>query len=165
MEVLKVNEKDIYFPYIKVSQQKDYCMICRKWVNDGVNHKCPIKHRALIDENMAGIVDRLYNLGIVPMMAMFNLDSTGEASETYNVNIFIDIREHLRCEVLGDLPAGWLYCWKEGVIHGLEYTDCRANLDAESAEEQVNAVVKEFEVFLDNKDSAATKALTLLTSY
>lgn len=165
MEVLKVNEKDIYFPYIKISQQKDYCMICRKWVNNGVNHKCPIKHRALIDDNMVGIVDKLYNLGIVPMMAMFNLDSTGKTPEAYNVNIIIDLSEHLRCEVLGALPVNWQYCWDEGGIHGLEYTDCRDNLDAESADEQVNAVIKEFEVFLDNKDSAATKALTLLTSY
>lgn len=165
MEVLKVNEKDIYFPYIKISQQKDYCMICRKWVNNGVNHKCPIKHRALIDDNMVGIVDKLYNLGIVPMMAMFNLDSTGKTPEAYNVNIIIDLSEHLRCEVLRALPVNWQYCWDEGGIHGLEYTDCRDNLDAESADEQVNAVIKEFEVFLDNKDSAATKALTLLTSY
>lgn len=156
MEVISAN--------IKVSQQKDYCMICRKWVNECVNHKCPIKHRALIDENMAGIVDRLYNLGIVPMMAMFNLDSTGEASETYNVNIIIDLCERLKCEVLGDLPAGWQYCWNEGGIHGLEFTDWYY-FGVEDAEKRVSAVIKEFEEFLDSKDIAATRALALLTSY
>jgi len=162
MEVLKVNEKDIYFPYIKISQQKDYCLICRKWVNECVNHKCPIKHRALIDENMAGIVDRLYNLGIVPMMAMFNLDSTGK---TFDFNVNIDFNEHLGCEVLGDLPAGWHYCWDEAGIHGLEYTDCRYNLDVDSAEEQINSVIKGFEVYLDSKDAKAIKAMSLLMAY
>ena len=155
MEVISAN--------IKVSQQKDYCMICRKWVNECVNHKCPIKHRALIDENMAGIVDRLYNLGIVPMMAMFNLDSSGKSPQTHHVTIHIALRKGFSCEILGHLPVGWEYHWNEHRVHTLEFTDCQYYLDIESAEHRLSEIINEFEEFLNSKDAEGVKSLLLLT--
>jgi len=159
-----VSQKDTSITLIENTFIREpYCVHCKQWTRNLTTHDCPIKHIVTVDDPLRGIVDRLYNLGIQPAEATYDLNCFD--FNVYCVKIHIPLNQQLNCEVLGDLPAGWLYCWKEGVIHGLEYTDCRANLDAESAEEQVNAVVKEFEVFLDNKDSAATKALTLLTSY
>jgi hypothetical protein len=150
----------------EIQTLKSYCMKCRDWVKDAVNHECSIRYRALIDHNMAGIVDRLYNLGIVPMTVIFDLNSASNTPGVYRLSIHIDLDECLKCEVLGALPEGWEYCWESGVgsrIHVLSFTDYRSYTGVEDAEKRVSAVIKEFEEFLDDRDAEGVRSLILLS--
>lgn len=47
----------------------------------------------------------------------------------------------------------------------LEYSDFWYSSEAEDAMTRINAVVGEFEVYLDSKDAKAIKAMSLLMTY
>lgn len=145
-------------------QARDYCMKCKQPVTDGVSHNCPIKQRVLADDVMTGIADKLYNLGIVPKLALVTLDKD-DLTELYSLKIFVGLYEHLKVEILGELPVGWSYCWDEDKVHMLEYSDFWYSSEAEDAMTRINAVVGEFEVYLDSKDAKAIKAMSLLMTY
>lgn len=144
---------------MEVLQANSYCMECRQWVTDGSKHECPIKHRALIDTNMSGVADRLYALGVVPMIAFYGFSN--DADETYRLRISIDLHQSFIHEVLGGLPRGWEYCRDDGRINSLEFNDWHSCFE-EDADARVSEIIKEFEEFLDSRDIEGTRALTLL---
>ena len=74
-------------------------------------YKRQIKHIVTVDGPLRGIVDRLYNLGIQPAEATYDLNCFD--FNVYCVKIHIPLNQQLNCEVLGDLPAGWYYGWDE----------------------------------------------------
>lgn len=108
-------------------QARDYCMKCKQPVTDGVSHNCPIKQRVLADDVMTGIADKLYNLGIVPKLALVTLDKD-DLTELYSLKIFVGLYEHLKVEILGELPVGWSYagmriryiCWNIAISGTLQ---------------------------------------------
>lgn len=142
--------------------REPYCVHCKQWTRNLTTHDCPIKHIVTVDGPLRGIVDRLYNLGIQPAEATYDLNYFD--FNVYCVKIHIPLNQQLNCEVLGDLPAGWYYGWDEETdkICMLGYLDFECYVGAR-AKERVRAVARKFEKFLSKKDPAAVKAMLLLT--
>lgn len=118
---------------------------------------------------MVGIVDRLYMMGITPMVAVWSTTELGEASDSkYLITIKIDIGQKISEAVLGELPAGWQYHWHtvtpdRSEIHMIAYVEHWYNLGfGESVESRIGELIKGFEEFLDSRDCEAVKALLLL---
>ncbi|WP_128426723.1 hypothetical protein [Gudongella oleilytica] len=145
-----------------VVETKSYCMICKQAITNSTEHECQIKRQVLTDPILVGIVDRLYNLGLEPVMAIYSVNSVGTASDMYHPSIVIQLSKHLKYKILGELPAGWKYCWNDGKVFSLDYNDSQSYTDAEESEEHIKEVVKDFEAFLDTRDVESTKALMLL---
>jgi hypothetical protein len=144
-----------------------YCLKCREYVPLHLRdkHPCSSETIAVVDKEMIGIVDRLYNLGILLRMANYDLNCFDLQLNAYCIKIRIDLNKQLNCEVLGELPAGWYYGWDEETdkICMLGYMDFECYVGVARAKERVNAVVRKFEMFLKRKDPAAVKAMLLLT--
>ncbi len=143
---------------------KSYCMICKQAITNSTEHECQIKRQTLADSILFGVVDSLYNLGLEPVMAIYSVNSVGTASDAYNPSIIIQLSKHLKYKILGELPAGWTYCWDNGMVVSLDFNDGQSYTEVVDAMAQINAVVGEFEAFLDTRDVESTKALMLLTT-
>lgn len=143
---------------------ENYCMVCKKIVSNCAIHECPIKRQTLADSILFGIVDRLYNLGLEPVMAIYSFNSIGNAPDKCHPNIIIQLSEGLRCAILGELPVGWVYGWENGLAYSLCFTDCCIYDDAEDAMKCLKKVIKGFEEFLDTRDIESTRAIVLLTA-
>jgi hypothetical protein len=143
---------------------KSYCMICKQAITNSTEHECQIKRQVLTDPILVGIVDRLYNLGLEPVMAIYSFNSVGTVSDMYHPSIIIQLSKHLKCRILGELPAGWTYGWKDGMVFTLDFNDGQSYTEVVDAMAQINAVIKEFEAFLDTRDVESTKAIMLLTN-
>lgn len=149
-----------------------YCMDCREWVYDRDSHECPIGHWVVTDENMFGIADRLYAMGIVPMTAVWTATELGEVKDyEYLLSVKVDISERISEAVLGELPIGWRYYWNtvspdHSELHMLAYTERWYNFgfEGESVNGRIEEIIKEFEGYLETRDCEAVKALLLLTS-
>lgn len=142
-------------------------MKCREWVFDRDSHKCPIEHWVVADEIMIGIADKLYELGIEPMTAIWTATEV-EPDYQYLLTFKIDIARRISEAVLGELP-GWQYYWEtitpdKTELHMLAYTERWYYFGFETVDERVDEIIKGFESFLDTRDASATKALLLLTS-
>jgi hypothetical protein len=118
----------------------------------------------LTDPILVGIVDRLYNLGLEPVMAIYSFNSVGTVSDMYHPSIIIQLSKHLKCRILGELPAGWTYGWKDGKVFSLDFNDWCTYIDIVEAETRINTVIKEFENYLDTRDDVGTRAIMLLTN-
>lgn len=143
---------------------ENYCMVCKKILTNCDIHECPIKRQTLADSILFGIVDRLYNFGLEPVMAIYSFNSIGNAPDKCHPNIIIQLSEGLRCAILGELPVGWVYGWENGLAYSLCFTnDCTYD-DVEGAMTRIKDVAKEFEEFLDTRDIESTRAIVLLTA-
>ncbi|HOQ16413.1 MAG TPA: hypothetical protein PLG49_03495, partial [Defluviitaleaceae bacterium] len=107
---------------------------------------------------------RLYNLGLEPVMAIYSVNSVGTASDVYNPSIIIQLSTQIKCKILGELPAGWAYCWDDGMVFSLDYNDWCTYIDIVEAETRLKEVTKEFEAFLDTRDVESTRAVILLAT-
>ena len=143
---------------------ENYCRVCKKIVSNCDIHECPIKRQTLADSILFGIVDRLYNLGLEPVMAIYSFNSVGTASDKCHPNIIIQLSEGLRCEILGELPVGWVYGWGNGLVLSVCFTDGCTYDDTEDAMKCLKKVIKGFEEFLDTRDIEGTRAIMLLTA-
>lgn len=97
-------------------------------------------------------------------MAIYSFNSVGTASDMYHPSIVIQLSTQIKCRILGELPAGWTYGWKDGMVFTLDFNDWCTYIDISEAMAQINAVIKEFEAFLDTRDVESTKAIMLLTN-
>lgn len=145
-------------------QVRNYCMQFKKPVTDCAKHEHRISRSVLADDVMLGIVDRLYDLGIEPVMAICTFNRTGSAPDIYHPGIIIQLSEQVTYEMLGELPTGWKYCWNDGMVFSLDYNDWCTYIDIVEAETRLKEVIGEFEAFLDTRDVESTKALMLLTA-
>lgn len=147
-----------------------YCMDCREWVYDRDNHDCPIEHWVVTDRNMVGIASKLYDMGIVPMTALWTTTEMSTRKDyEYLLSVKIDIGRRINEAVLGELPSGWKYYWStvtpdRSELHMLAYTERWYNLGFESVAERIEEIIKEFEGYLETRDCEAVKALLLLTT-
>ena len=140
--------------------REPYCVHCKQWTRNLTTHDCPLKHIVTVDGPLRGIVDRLYNLGIQPAEATYDLNCFD--FNVYCVKIHIPLNQQLNCEVLGDLPAGWKYCWDSNTASSIEYNDWLC-VTKDYAEARLKTVVREFEKFLDGRDAEGIMAMILLT--
>lgn len=147
---------------------RSYCMRCKIWVGSEDTHECSTEHLVVADKEMVGIVDRLYQMGITPMVAVWSTTELGEAKDCqYLITIKIDIGRRISEAILGELPAGWQYHWNtvtpdRSELHMIAYAEKCYNLGFESLDEQVIELIKGFEAYLDTRDCEAVKALLLL---
>jgi len=51
--------------------------------------------------------------------------------------------------VLGDLPAGWKYCWDGNEVSSIEFNDWLFVSNKDVAERRLTKVIRKFEGFLD----------------
>ena len=143
---------------------KSYCMICKQAITNSTEHECQIKRQTLADSILFGVVDSLYNLGLEPVMAIYSVNSVGTASDMYHPSIIIQLSTQIKCRILGELPAGWTYGWKDGMVFTLDFNDSQSYTKVEDAMTRINAVIKEFEAYLDTRDVESTRAIMLLTA-
>ena len=143
---------------------ENYCMVCKKIISTCDVHECQIKRQTLADSILFGVVDRLFNLGLEPVMAIYSFNSVGTASDMYHPSIVIQLSTQIKCRILGELPAGWTYDWKDGKVFSLDFNDSQSYIDVEDAMTLINAVVGEFEAYLDTRDVEGTRAIMLLTA-
>lgn len=143
---------------------KSYCMICKQAITNSTEHECQIKRQTLADSILFGVVDSLYNLGLEPVMAIYSFNSVGTASDMYHPSIIIQLSTQIKCRILGELPAGWAYGWKDGKVFSLDFNDWCTYIDISEAMTRINAVVGEFEAYLDTRDVEGTRAIMLLTA-
>lgn len=143
---------------------ENYCMVCKKIISTCDVHECQIKRQTLADSILFGIVDRLFNLGLEPVMAIYSFNSVGTASDMYHPSIVIQLSTQIKCRILGELPAGWAYGWKDGKVFSLDFNDWCTYIDISEAMTRINAVVGEFEAYLDTRDVESTRAIMLLTA-
>jgi hypothetical protein len=147
---------------------RSYCMRCKIWVGSDDTHKCPTEHLVVADKEMVGIVDRLYQMGITPMVVVWSTTELGETNDyEYLITLKIDIGRKISEAILGDLPSDWQYHWNTVTpdrleLHMIAYVERWHNLGFESLDERINELIKGFEAFLDTRDSEAVKALLLL---
>ncbi len=147
---------------------RSYCMRCKIWVGSDDTHKCPTEHLVVADKEMVGIVDRLYQMGITPMVVVWSTTELGETNDyEYLITLKIDIGRKISEAILGDLPSDWQYNWNTVTpdrleLHMIAYVERWHNLGFESLDERINELIKGFEAFLDTRDSEAVKALLLL---
>lgn len=143
---------------------KSYCMICKQAITNSTEHECQIKRQTLADSILFGVVDSLYNLGLEPVMAIYSFNSVGTASDMYHPSIVIQLSTQIKCRILGELPAGWAYGWKDGKVFSLDFNDWCTYIDISEAMTRINTVIKEFEAYLDTRDVESTRAIMLLTA-
>lgn len=143
---------------------KSYCMICKQAITNSTEHECQIKRQTLADSILFGVVDSLYNLGLEPVMAIYSVNSVGTVSDVYHPSIIIQLSTQIKCRILGELPAGWTYGWKDGEVFSLDFNDWCTYIDISEAMTRINAVVGEFEAYLDTRDAEGTRAIMLLTA-
>lgn len=143
---------------------KNYCMICKQAITNSTEHECQIKRQTLADSILFGIVDRLFNLRLEPVMAIYSVNSVGTASDMYHPSIIIQLSTQIKCRILGELPAGWAYGWKDGKVFTLDFNDGQSYTDVEDAMTRINTVIKEFEAYLDTRDVESTRAVILLAT-
>ena len=143
---------------------KNYCMICKQAITNSTEHECQIKRQVLTDPILVGIVDRLYNFGLEPVMAIYSVNSVGTASDMYHPSIVIQLSTQIKYKILGELPAGWAYGWKDGKVFSLDYNDWCTYIDIVEAETRLKEVTKEFEAYLDTRDVESTRVVMLLTA-
>ena len=147
-----------------------YCMECRQFVPVRDVHECPSEYFAAVDKEMVGIVDRLYRMGITPMIAVWSAIDMGDVKDfEYLLTVKVDIGRRICEAVLGELPAGWKYHWEtvtpdKTELHMIACVErwYDFGFEGESAENRVNELIKGFEEFLDSRDCEAVKALLLL---
>jgi hypothetical protein len=147
-----------------------YCMECREFVPVRDDHDCPSEYFAAVDREMVGIVDRLYKMGITPMIAVWSAIDMGDVEDfEYLLTVKVDIGRRICEAVLGELPAGWQYHWEtvtadRSELHMIACVEHWYNFgfEGESAENRVNELIKQFEEFLDTRDCEAVRALLLL---
>jgi len=147
-----------------------YCMECRQFVPVRDVHECPSEYFAAVDREMVGIVDRLYRMGITPMIAVWSAIDMGDVKDfEYLLTVKVDIGRRICEAVLGELPAGWKYHWEtvtpdKTELHMIAYVEHWYNFgfDGESVGSRVNELIKGFEEFLDSRDCEAVRALLLL---
>lgn len=143
---------------------KSYCMVCKKIISNCDVHECQIKRQTLADSVLFGIVDRLFNLRLEPVMAIYSVNSVGTASDMYHPSIVIQLSTQIKYKILGELPAGWAYGWKDGKVFSLDFNDGQSYTEVEDAMTRINTVIKEFEAYLDTRDVESTRAVMLLTA-
>ena len=97
-------------------------------------------------------------------MAIYSFNSVGTASDMYHPSIVIQLSTQIKCRILGELPAGWTYGWKDGMVFTLDFNDSQSYTKVEDAMTRINAVVGEFEAYLDTRDAEGTRAIMLLTA-
>ena len=147
-----------------------YCMECRQFVPVRDAHDCPSEYFAAVDREMVGIVDRLYKMGITPMIAVWSAIDMGDVKDCeYLLTVKVDIGRRICEAVLGELPAGWKYHWEtvtpdRSELHMIACVEHWYNFgfEGESAENRVNELIKQFENYLDTRDCEAVRALLLL---
>jgi hypothetical protein len=147
-----------------------YCMECRQFVPVRDAHDCPSEYFAAVDREMVGIVDRLYKMGITPMIAVWSAIDMGDVKDCeYLLTIKVDIGRRICEAVLGELPAGWKYHWEtvtpdKTELHMIACIErwYDFGFEGESAENRVNELIKQFENYLDTRDCEAVRALLLL---
>lgn len=147
-----------------------YCMACREFVPVRDEHDCPSEHFAAVDREMVGIVDRLYKMGITPMIAVWSAIDMGDVKDfEYLLTVKVDIGRRICEAVLGELPAGWKYHWEtvtadRSELHMIACVEHWYNFgfEGESVGSRVNELIKGFEEFLDSRDCEAVRALLLL---
>lgn len=147
-----------------------YCMECRQFVPVRDAHDCPSEYFAAVDREMVGIVDRLYKMGITPMIAVWSaIDMSDVKDFEYLLTVKVDIGRRICEAVLGELPAGWKYHWEtvtadRSELHMIACVEHWYNFgfEGESVGSRVNELIKGFEEFLDTRDCEAVKALLLL---
>jgi len=137
-----------------------YCLNCKKIVNS--KHTCTPNRQVLLDEVLAGIAGRLDNLGLEPIMLTFYFHKN--QMHTYRLQITLTLAVSLSCEIMGPLPAGWMYKWDGYTASSIEFNDWLCVADKSEAEARLKTVVKEFETFLDGRDAGSITAMMLLTS-
>jgi hypothetical protein len=143
---------------------ENYCMVCKKIISNCDVHECQIKRQTLADSILFGIVDRLFNLGLEPVMAIYSFNSVGTVSDVYHPSIIIQLSTQIKYKILGELPAGWTYGWNDGMVDSLDFNDWCTYIDISEAMTRINAVIKEFEAYLDTRDVESTRAVMLLTT-
>jgi hypothetical protein len=147
-----------------------YCMECRQFVPVRDAHDCPSEYFAAVDREMVGIVDRLYRMGITPMIAVWSAIDMGDVKDfEYLLTVKVDIGRRICEAVLGELPAGWKYHWEtvtadRSELHMIACVEhwYDFGFEGESAENRVNELIKQFENYLDTRDCEAVRALLLL---
>jgi hypothetical protein len=147
-----------------------YCMECRQFVPVRDVHDCPSEYFAAVDREMVGIVDRLYKMGITPMIAVWSAIDIGDVKDCeYLLTVKVDIGRRICEAVLGELPAGWQYHWEtvtpdKSELHMIAYVEHWYNFgfEGESVESRIDELIKGFEEFLDTRDCEAVRALLLL---
>lgn len=147
-----------------------YCMKCREWLYDSSNHECADKILAVVDPDLRGIANRLYDMGIEPLTAMTSIMEVDKDSLLYKVNIMIDLGRRISEQVLGELPAGWTYLWEtvsadHSEIYLINFFDYWRWIGFEpddTVEGFVGERIKEFERFLESKDCQAVRAIMTL---
>lgn len=147
-----------------------FCMACGEWVEDWGEHKCDSKYWVVTDRETVGIAKRLYNMGIMPLSAIWTATEISDwVDYSYRINVKIDVGCRISEAVLGELPSGWHYFWHTAPpvcveMHMIAHSERWYNLGFESMSERINEVIRGFEEFLDTRDCEAVKALLLLTS-
>ncbi len=143
---------------LDVQTLRAYCLTCRKLVAS--KHTCQTYRQVLLDAVLAGIAERLDNLGLNPIMLTFYFAEN--QPNTYRLQITLTLAVSLSCEILGPLPAGWKYCWDSNTASSIEYNDWLC-VTKDYAEARLKTVVREFEKFLDGRDAEGIMAMILLT--
>ena len=147
-----------------------YCMECRQFVPVRDVHDCPSECFAAVDREMVGIVDRLYKMGITPMIAVWSAIDMGDVKDCeYLLTVKVDIGRRICEAVLGELPAGWKYHWEtvtpdKTELHMIACVERWYNFgfEDESVETRIYELIKQFEDYLDTRDCEAVKALLIL---
>jgi len=143
---------------LDVQTLRAYCLTCRKIVDS--KHTCQTYRQVLLDAVLAGIAERLDNLGLNPIMLTFYFAEN--QPNTYRLQITLTLAVSLSCEILGPLPAGWKYCWDSNTASSIECNDWLC-VTKDYAEARLKTVVREFEKFLDGRDAEGIMAMILLT--
>lgn len=130
------------------------------------SHECPDKTFTLVDEIMSGVVDRLYNLGIEPLTAMWSAYEISTRFEMFRCNATVELESSVYVEVLGDLPVNWHYFRVGGSkVVALEFADLECWNSYDKAKDKVLEVIKGFEKFLNGRDLEGTKAVLRLWDF
>ena len=167
---MKADKTDLREDDMMENVSRLYCMECREFVPVRDVHDCPSEYFAAVDREMVGIVDRLYKMGITPMIAVWSAIDMGDVKDfEYLLTVKVDIGRRICEAVLGELPAGWQYHWEtvtpdKSELHMIAYVEHWYNFgfEGEIAENRVIELIKQFEEFLDSRDCEAVKALLLL---
>jgi len=167
---MKADKTDLREEVMMENVSRLYCMECREFVPVRDEHDCPSEYFAAVDREMVGIVDRLYRMGITPMIAVWSAIELGNVKDfEYLLTVKVDIGRRICEAVLGELPAGWQYHWEtvtpdKTELHMIACVERWYNFgfEDESVESRIGELIKGFEEFLDSRDCEAVKALLLL---
>lgn len=139
-----------------------YCLKCGAMVNKKHNPDC--LEIISVKRECKGIVDRLYSLGLRPTRAHWYNNLVNDTLE-HKLQIYIEIKNQFPYEVLGDIPAGWVWYTHtvtpddDSPITILAYVETYVWWGSESITQRIKRILKDLEEHLDTIDKEGFQAV------